>query len=492
MRTYKRKSERAKTCRDVMEKACREIIFNKKGIIATAQEYDIPYRTLYRYVAKMRNKVKESPDITKSELLLNNVGYKKTRQIFTDEEENALAAYIKTVADINWMTPYKTRKFAYEFAIKNNKEIPDSWKTKEIAGQDWLEQFLKRKTITLSIRSSPEAKSLSRTTSFDRNNVNLFFNKLKAVYKCLHLGPEDIWNVDETGITTDVHVPDRIIARRDMRQSGKITSDERKTLVTVAIAVSALGNTIPPFFMFPRENYKDHFVQSGPMGSSGDANKSGWMKEENFIKFARHFVRYARPFKARPVLLLLDKHDLSTEVLDYFENNGVTVLSFPPHSSHKLQPLDRSVYGPLKKYYNTAADNWLACHPGKTISIYDIPELIKTSLPLATSSENVQSGFRVTGIYPLNENIFPESGFSGAYVTDKPVPVTDSSHIKTEKSSASETNENAIQIRSTSNTNRNDSLPLSESTNQPSTSFSPENIYDYFLSQVEQRMTSSY
>ncbi|CAK1588432.1 unnamed protein product [Parnassius mnemosyne] len=203
-----------------------------------------------------------------------------------------------------------------------------------------------------------------------------------------------------------------------------MTSAERGTLVTVAVAISALGNMVPPFFVFPRVHYKEHFIRGGPVGSDGDANPSGWMKEDNFKKFSKHFVKYVKPSKEKPVLLLLDNHDshLSIEVLDYFKENGVTVLSFPPHCSHKLQPLDRTIYGPLKRYFNKACDNWLASHPGKTITIYDIPELVETSLPLAATIDNIQSGFRVTGISPLNENVFPDSEFSGSYVTDRPTP----------------------------------------------------------------------
>lgn len=304
---------------------------------------------------------------------------------------------------------------------KNNKSIPDSWNRKLIAGVDWLSSFLKRHPA-LSIRT-PQATSLSRATSFNKNNVNLFFENLKTVYLRLNLSPGDIWNIDETGLTT-VHVPNRVIARRGIKNLGKMTSAERGTLVTVAVAVSALGNMVPPFFVFPRVHYKEHFIRGGPVGSDGDANSSGWMKEDNFQKFAKHFVKYVKPSKEKPVLMLLDNHDshLSIEVLDYFTENGVTVLSFPPHCSHKLQPLDRTVYGPLKKYFNKACDNWLASHPGKTITIYDIPELVKTSLPLAATIDNIQSGFRVTGISPLNENIFPDSEFSGSYVTDRPTP----------------------------------------------------------------------
>ncbi|GBP43058.1 hypothetical protein EVAR_96320_1 [Eumeta japonica] len=222
-------------------------------------------------------------------------------------------------------------------------------------GEDWLGSFLRRHS-SLSIRTPP-ATSLSRATSFNKHNVSMFFANLTTVYQRLNVSPGDIWNVDETGVTT-VQVPNRIIAQRGIKSLGKITSAER--------------------------------------GCEGDANPSGWMKEENFI-------------------------------------------------NHKLQPLDRSVYGPLKKYFNRACDNWLASPPGKTITIYDIPELLKTSLPLAATIENIQSGFRVSGISPLNENIFSYSEFSGSYVTDRPV------HNSHDSGNSSACDVSTVTVPSTSN-----------------------------------------
>ena len=46
---------------------------------------------------------------------------------------------------------------------------------------------------------------------------------------------------------------------------------------------------------------------------------------------------------------------------------------FPPHCTHRLQPLDRSIYGPFKKYFNTAADEWDLNNPSKRMTIYDLP-----------------------------------------------------------------------------------------------------------------------
>lgn len=129
--------------------------------------------------------------------------------------------------------------------------------------------------------------------------------------------------------------------------------------------------------------------------------------------------------KEKPCLLLLDNREshLSVSGLSYAKENGVVMLSFPPHCSHRLQPLDRTVYGPLKRHVNTACDSWVLNNPGKTMSIYDVPGIVATAYPLAATPNNIKSGFRVTGISPYNRDVFPEEAFSPSYVTDRPNPV---------------------------------------------------------------------
>lgn len=122
MRTYERKTERANTPKDVIERACQQVIFDEKSINSTAREFDIPYKTLHRHVEKMRKKLQSNPDLRRFEMTLESVGYTKNRQIFTDQEELALEDYLKRAADIYYgLTPYETRKLAYEYAKKITK-----------------------------------------------------------------------------------------------------------------------------------------------------------------------------------------------------------------------------------------------------------------------------------------------------------------------------------------------------------------------------------
>ena len=214
--------------------------------------------------------------------------------------------------------------------------------------------------------------------------------------------PSDIWNMDETGVTT-VHRPDRVVARQGFKQIGSLTSAERGTLVTLACAVSATGKSIPPYFVFPRVNFRDHFIINGPVGCKRGANPSGWMKEEHFLDFLKHFVASEKCSTERPCLLLLDNHvsHLSIDGLNYAKENGIVMLSFPPHCSHRLQPLDRTVYGPLKRHVNTACDGWMLKIPGKTMSIYDVHGIVATAYPAAATQANIQAGFRATGVFSL-------------------------------------------------------------------------------------------
>ena len=122
-----------------------------------------------------------------------------------------------------------------------------------------------------------------------------------------------------------------------------IVSAERGTLVTVACAASAPGNTIPPFFMFPRVHFKEFLLDQASPGSAGASNRSGRMQEDSILRLFKHFVRHARCSKERQALLVLDNHapHLPLEGLDFSRDNGVTVLTFPP--LHASPPAPRLV-----------------------------------------------------------------------------------------------------------------------------------------------------
>lgn len=99
--------------------------------------------------------------------------------------------------------------------------------------------------------------------------------------------------MDETGLTT-VQRPSKIIAKRGSKQVGAITSGERGTLITIALAVSATGNSTPPFIIFPRKKLRPFMMVNAPPGAIGAVHPSGWMTAENFLRFIERFVQFTR------------------------------------------------------------------------------------------------------------------------------------------------------------------------------------------------------
>ena len=267
-------------------------------------------------------------------------------------------------------------------------KILNSWVAAKKAGSDWLSAFMKRHP-NLTLRT-PERTSLSRATSFNRHNVNTFYDKYESVSQRDEFTSDKIWNADETNCTT-VQKPRKIIAATGVKQVGAVVSAERGQLVTLCCAVSATGNMIPPMLIFPRVHCKEHFVKGAPTGSIVRAHQNGWMTSENFFSWIKHFVLHVRPSNKDKVLLLLDNHHshVTLETIDYAKEHGIVLLSFPPHCSHKLQPLDRAVYGPFQRYYNSAYDCWMKENRGKTMAIYDIPDMVGRAFPRAFTPVNI-------------------------------------------------------------------------------------------------------
>ncbi|KZS17036.1 Uncharacterized protein APZ42_017691 [Daphnia magna] len=195
-----------------------------------------------------------------------------------------------------------------------------------------------------------QATSYVRATAFNKHNVSLFFDNLNAVLVKHKIKPRNTYHFDETGITA-CHKPGKVI-------------------LLAEVAKLATGNKVLSIFFFLRKKDNPAFLHVGPIGSISRANGSGWMRQEDFLFFMKHFVLFCRLNKENKVLLLVDNHHshLSLDVIDFFKQNSVVMLTLPPHCTHKLQPLDRSVFVAFKSYYNTACTSWMVNnYPGLTM-----------------------------------------------------------------------------------------------------------------------------
>ena len=416
VRTYIKKTDRGSIDEETYERAAKDIDEKKLSLRKSALTHGVNFMTLQRYLKRKR----ENDESCSSRKTF--VGYVKHRQVFSDDLEKKIEDYIIHSSRIYYgLTSKDARTLAYEYAVACKIKYPANWDETKRASEDWLLSFLKRHP-NLSLRT-PEATSLARATSFNAHNVGQFYGNLDELFKRHKFEGHQIWNLDETGVTT-VHKPLKVIAEKGKKQVGRTTSGEKGTTVTMEVAVNAIGNSVPPLFIFPRVNFKPYFIQQGPPGCIGAAHPSGWITAPIFLEYMKHFHKHVSSSVENPVLLILDNHisHLSVSVLDFCKENGIVLLSFPPHTSHRLQPLDVSVYGPFKKYYYTACCDWMNSHPGSPISIYDIPVIAKEALANSLTPKNIMAGFQKAGIWPFNRNIYTEQDFLTANVTDRSLP----------------------------------------------------------------------
>ncbi|KAJ8939550.1 hypothetical protein NQ314_011086 [Rhamnusium bicolor] len=354
---YKRKTQRQGWDEDKMQQAI-------EGV-----RNELPYKTAARkFLMTLKRHCKG-----KNKLSLNEkkkLGSKT--QIFTEEHEQELVSHILDMESrIYGLTSKDVRSIAYQLAVKNGVRHPFSEQTK-LARKDWLTGFRKRYP-ELSLRA-PEATSAARAL-LDKTRVSTL----------------RIFNVDETSIST---VPGRnckIMAKRGRKQ---------------VICMSAGGSYIPPMLIFSRKRIKEELKDGAPPGTVFVCNDSGWINLEVFAEWFDHFLSHVKPTEEDPAFLILDGHLSHTKNLNVIEkarNKFVTILCLPPHTTHRLQPLDLSFMYPLNHYHDQELEKWLTNHP-------------------ASTPTNAINGFKKAGIIPYNPDVFCVTDFAAAEVTEQDEP----------------------------------------------------------------------
>lgn len=332
-------------------------------------------------------------------------------QVLTSDQEQELVEYIIKCGKLNHgLTINDICKLGFQYAKKAGADYPDSWNELEKANKTWYYGFMRRHP-NLSLKT-PTQTSANRAMAFNKQTVDEFFNLLSATLDAHKFPPERIWNADESGFPTVPTKTVKVVAEKG-KKVGIHSSGERGTNVTMVMAISAAGDKIPPFYLYPRKKMQSSYLYNATPSAVGFANGSGWMTSNDFVKFMHHFIKFAHASIENPLLLLLDNHrsHVNIEVIDIAITHGITILTLPPHCTHKLQPLDVGVFGPVKRSYFTQLDAWQMNHIGVPFEIQHVAEVAGEALINGLNGKTISAGFKNTGIYQFNPEIFGEDDF---------------------------------------------------------------------------------
>lgn len=325
--------------------------------------------------------------------------------LFSTTEEQIFVKYAQVVSE--WGFPIDTidlRALAHLYLSKIGRNIPTL--KDNTPGRDWAINFMQRHKTQLSFRHASNISSAR--AEIDQDILERFFNNFETV--CTTISPDRIINYDETNLTDDPGSK-KFICKRGKKYPERIM-DSTKSAISIMFAGAADGTLLDPYVVYKAEHLWDSWLKGGPPGTRYNRARSGWFDAVCFEDwFETVIIPYAKKKEGVKVLIgdNLSSH-FSSKVLELCQNFNIKFVCLPAKATHILQPLDVAFYAPLKKYWRQILTEWKQkqARRVKTMTKEAFPHLFSLLYEKLTANDtgkqNIISGFKKCGLYPLNRS----------------------------------------------------------------------------------------
>jgi hypothetical protein len=222
-----------------------------------------------------------------------------------------------------------------------------------------------------------------------------------------NIEPHNCYNMDEKGFLIGHLQKGKRISPKALMKAQKLIctgKDGARRWILLIATICADGSSLPPALIYKATsgNLQDTWLQDykpeeHPCWFASSPN--GWTSDELGLSWLQSLFDPQTSEKAKRDwrLLMLDGHGshCTLDFLEWCHKRRILVAIYPPHSTHRLQPLDVSLFRPLATYYSQALD----AHTRQSL---DLSSVSKRDLAFdkASSEENIWSGWRKTGIEP--------------------------------------------------------------------------------------------
>jgi len=328
-------------------------------------------------------------------------GYESQRML-NDKQEEELIKYIHHLCDQCLpSTPKIVANIAQELCGRR-------------LSKSWSSRFVARHKHRLDARYL-NTIDLARHRADSRSNYGAYFAIVGEKIEEYKISADNIYNMDEKGFLIGKLQKSRRIFTQELherRNLAKAGQDGSREWITVAATICADGTRLPPALIykavsgnlqdtwlndFDPDEHDCHFASS-PKGWTSDELGYSWLTglfDKETASKARRSHR----------LLFVDGHGshVNMKFLNWCEQHKVLLAVFPPHSTHRLQPLDVGIFAPLANYYSQALDDLVRKSEGHTsISKRDFFSLFWPAFEKAFTKENIVSAWSHTGIWPFD------------------------------------------------------------------------------------------
>ncbi|KAJ8950560.1 hypothetical protein NQ318_015693 [Aromia moschata] len=319
--------------------------------------------------------------------------------ILSKEEEQLISRTLGIVAEWGFpLTKADIKAVIKKYLDKRGIVIPILKENNP--GDDMVNAFIQRNNLSVRIASNIKRSR----SSVDQEDVLKFFENITPAL--LDSSGDHIYNYDETNITDDPGAR-KVIVPRNVKRVERIQNHSR-TAISIMVCGSASGVLLPPMVVYKANNIYENWCNGGPPGTVYKNSTSGWFDANLFEIWFKEILLVLRTREpGKRVILVGDNlaSHFAPSVVQAAQENDIYMCPFPANATHLMQPLDVSVFGPMKKKWRAILETWRkeSRYPG-SIPKEQFPILLnRLWLHISdTVSQNLISGFRTTGLYPCN------------------------------------------------------------------------------------------
>jgi hypothetical protein len=298
-------------------------------------------------------------------------------------------------------------------------------------GINWVPRFLHRH-LELKSKVGRKIESL-RIQNTSLETLADWFELFRRIQTTYTVRPDNIWNMDETGIALGV-CTNQIVVGSSTTKFAYVRSPENREWVLIVEAVSATGSRIRPLVIFKGKTLQTTWFRPDNVPDwlyTSSAN--GWTSNDIGIRWLQDIflpeTKPAQPDEYR--ILLVDGHDshVSTKFMYECHQNKVQLAYLIPHSSHVLQPLDLSCFSAIKSRYRAQIADLARFEDSALVKKIRFIQYYDKARNEGLTSYYIRAGFKAAGIYPWD----PRKVLRSSQVVQNertPIPVTPTKRIR--------------------------------------------------------------
>jgi len=272
-------------------------------------------------------------------------------------------------------------------------------------GRNWYRGFLQRhEKLAERMAENLTLRRANVTESALKDWFSEIITYLNSK-ELLNIAPERIFNCDEAAFLLNPK-ESSVLAEKGQRNVYKIVGNNDKESITVLFTSNAAGVLAPPLILFSYKRIPTYIASKLPHGWSCGRSDNGWMVASNFYEYIANIfypwlVQNEIPL---PVILYLDGHSslMTKHLSDFCSTHKIELIALYPNSTHILQPMDVSVFRPVKMAWKNIVNEYRVENNYEALRKEDFGSLIKKAIDSIDISKCLRNGFRVCGLYPLN------------------------------------------------------------------------------------------